>query len=350
MAKKLKKKLKKKSKIGISLFVVIVLLGIGGYYYLHLSKEEEPTPAEAKTQTPVEVKKLNIIDEDSNIRPYAIMVNNIVDARKNHAGLQDAYIVYELIVEGGITRYLALFKDVDTARIGSVRSSRHYFLDYAMENDAIYVHHGQSPQAAADFKTLKLDRIEVAEGKTGWRDKTLGVATEHTLFTSIEKLNTVTSLRKEMNKDLLLNYSIEEINLEELEGSKEAKNVSIRYSSSLNNIYEYDSVNKIYKRTINSTPHVDGITKKQYTVKNIITYQVPNGQIKNDEKNRQELNNIGSGSGWYITNGYAVPITWSKTSRSAQTVYKYQNGKEIDVNDGNTWIHIQPKDQTLNIS
>ena len=68
-----------------------------------------------------------------------------------------------------------------------------------------------------------------------------------------------------------------------------------------------------------------------------------------DAKGRQELENIGKGEGYYITDGYAVPITWEKTSRSAQTVYRYKNGKEIKVNDGNTYIQIQPINQKLDI-
>lgn len=117
------------------------------------------------------------------------MINNISVARPLQSGLQDAYLMYEIIVEGGITRYMALFMDQNTTRIGSIRSARHYFLDYALENDAIYVHHGQSPQAQSDFSALGVDRIVVDNSKTGWRDKSLNVASEHTLFTSIEKLN-----------------------------------------------------------------------------------------------------------------------------------------------------------------
>ena len=59
---------------------------------------------------------------------------------------------------------------------------------------------------------------------------------------------------------------------------------------------------------------------------------------------REELNNIGTGKGYYITDGYSIPITWTKTSRNEQTVYKKLNGEEITVNDGNTFIQIAPKD------
>ena len=130
---------------------------------------------------------LSIVNLNSKSRPYAVMINNIGVARPLQSGLQDAYIIYELIVEGGLTRYLALFMDQNTERIGSIRSARHYYLDYALENDAIYVHHGQSPQAQSDFSKLGIDRVVADASKTGWRDKSLNVSSEHTLFTNIEK-------------------------------------------------------------------------------------------------------------------------------------------------------------------
>lgn len=111
---------------------------------------------------------MKIVDLSSNTRPYAVMINNHPSARQNHAGLQDAYLIYEMIVEGGMTRYMAVFKDKDTAKIGSVRSSRHYFLDYAMENDAMYVHWGWSPQAQSDISTYGINNINglTYEGNT----------------------------------------------------------------------------------------------------------------------------------------------------------------------------------------
>ena len=102
--------------------------------------EEKSNNNEEVVPNEPEEKTLQIVDTNSTSRPYAVMINNINVARPLQSGLQDAYIIYEIIVEGGITRYMALFLDQDTERIGSIRSARHYFLDYALENDAIYVH------------------------------------------------------------------------------------------------------------------------------------------------------------------------------------------------------------------
>ena len=329
----------------LSLLLLFVLL-CGG-----CNKKEESIPEEKEPEKTVEVKKLKIVDEESKSRPYAIMINNLGVARPLQSGLQDAYIIYEMIVEGGLTRYMALFMDQNTERIGSIRSARHYYIDYALENDAIYVHHGKSPQAQADFGLLNGSRIEVDESKTGWRDKSLNVAYEHTLFTNIEKLNSgLGNKRKTRNKDLLLNYSVESVNLSEKENAKVANKVTVKYSNSVTSSYEYDEVNKVYKRSVNGKAHTDYVTKEQYTFKNIIAYDVKNSRISGDTKDRQTLDNIGKGKGYFISEGYAVPITWEKKDRSSQTIYKYEDGTEIIVNDGNTFIQIYPKSGALTIN
>lgn len=336
----------------IIVLVVLTLLG-GGLYYI-LSPEDDKPSIIKKSTTTTTTKVVKIVNEKTESRPFAIMINNAPAARPVQSGLQDAYIVYEIIVEGGITRYMALFLDQNTARIGSIRSSRHYFLDYALENDAIYVHCGYSPQARADFSKLGVDRIEAGTSSNSWRDKELrsqGYAYEHTLFTSIEKLNNnVGKKRTKRNNDLLLNYTVDEVDLSKMENAKPANEVLIKYSNVNKTGYTYDAENKVYKRTVNGKEHVDYVTKNQYTVKNIITYQVKNTTIEGGGKGRQTIDNIGSGTGYYITDGYAVPITWTKPSRKSQTVYKYTNGEEIKFNDGNTFIQIQPTNQELTIN
>ena len=347
---------KNKKPIFITICIVALLaitasiLWVSGVFASDKDNTENNNNEEVVPNEPEE-KTLQIVDTNSTSRPYAVMINNINVARPLQSGLQDAYIIYEIIVEGGITRYMALFLDQDTERIGSIRSARHYFLDYALENDAIYVHHGQSPQAQSDFSRLDVDRIVVDNSKTGWRDNTLNVATEHRLFTSIEKLNSgLGNVRTERDNDLLLNYSIDELDLSSYVGAIPANNVTIKYSGYITNTYEYDSESGVYKRFVNGEEHTDYVTKEQYIFKNIITYQVDNYTLNDGEnKGRQDIENIGEGTGYYISGGYAVPITWEKSSRTSQTKYYLENGEELVVNDGNTFIQIQPEGQTLTI-
>ncbi len=295
-------------------------------------------------------KKLKILDIESKSRPYAVVINNIGDARGYQSGLQDAYIIYEMISERGITRFLALFMEQNTKRIGSIRSARHYFLDYVLENDAIFVHHGQSELARRDFQNLNIDRIEVGDPKTAWRESELPIPSWHTLFTNIENIDKgLSNINTKRNKELLFNYSISEIDLSSKDDFITANDITVNYSYEVNNFYEYDAELKLYKRFVNNYQHKDYITGEQYTFKNIIIVKNQYDPIVNDSEGRNNLLNIGTFEGYYITNGYAVPIKVIKKNRASKTIYQYLNGEEITLNDGNTFIQIQPIGQELKI-
>ena len=336
---------RKKSKKRIWLILILlVLIGFGGFYLFNNFDEVK----EKVTEEPI--KKLKIVDEDSKTRPVAVMINNNHVAWP-HAGLNDAYLAYEILAEGGITRIMALFKDKDTEIIGSVRSARPYYLDYALENDAIYVHYGWSDKAKSDISSLGVDNINgLTASDVFWRDTSLNKATEHTVFTSMKKINEYSKEHgydRDTNKDLLLNYSVDEIDLSKREDAIKADTVFMKYSYYTTTSYEYDSDKKVYKRYMSDTPHMDAVTDEQYTFKNIIITPIETHTY--DSYGRLELDNIGSGEGYFITLGYAIPITWSKDSRSSQTVYKNMDGEEIKVNDGNTFIQITPPSEEVKI-
>lgn len=336
-----------KKKIVIMLLLLCTLLtGCGKDTYGPVKPGETGNKDNKDNNEPVVNQKLKIVDVNSKSRPVAVMINNLSAARPVQSGVMDAYIVYEIIVEGGITRYMAVYKDKDTAKIGTVRSSRDYYLDYALENDAIYVHFGWSPQAQELIGKLGVNNINGLYDNAFWRDNPMNLAYEHTAYTSMDKIMKVAKnkgYRLTSEKDLLLNYSADEVSIENEESSLKADNVSIRYSNVVTTSYKYNPTDKLYYRSVNGSVQKDYVTKKQYTTKNIIISYVDNGNISNDNKGRQELNNIGTGKGYYITDGYSIPITWTKTSRNEQTVYKKLNGEEITVNDGNTFIQIAPK-------
>ena len=347
---KIKKKQKKKKFI-----VIVLLLLIGSLVFFAISKGKNNDAVLGNVLHKEKKRTLKVIDLDSDSRPLAIMINNHPEARKYHTGLQEAYIVYEIIVEGGYTRLMGIYKDANLEKVGSIRSARHYFLDYALENDAIFVHWGWSPQAEVDITKLGMDNINGLsyEDVYFYRDNNLNVAYEHRGFKNSQLLNEAIKklrYRQTTNVKSLLDYSIDEVDLSSDESAMVANNVSINYSNLVMTSYSYDATKKVYLRSVNDEKHVDYKTKEQYTAKNIIVYQVENHKIANDGKGRQDLENIGSGTGFYITDGYAIPIKWEKGTRSAQTKYLDLNGNEIKLNDGNTFIQIQPSGKELMIS
>lgn len=349
----------KKRKYMLTLVIVIIFLAIPIYFFT--SKQNMPKKQLDGKKEIKEKKKLTIVNEDSNQRPIAIMLDNNI-GNNSHAGLQDSYINYEIIVEGGLTRIMAIFKDKDVPLIGPVRSSRHYFLDYSLESDSIYAHFGWSPYAERDIKNLNINNINgLYDDQCFWRDKT--IASPHNVFTSTEKLY---NCAKEKNYSLvtdswkLLNYKADPVILNEKiektvtnketgekekqeeykEGLLTANQVTIPYSNYQTRSYTYDPERKVYLRFMNNKPHTDKTTGVQLYYKNIIIENVANKSI--DSYGRQDLTTDTTGTGYYITNGYALPIIWTKDSRRVKTKYTYQDGSKVKLNDGNTFIQIEP--------
>lgn len=342
----------KKMLIAIIIILIIIISVLLGkmFYRVCLEKSQrmnnfiENIPNIANTSMTQE-KQVKIFN--GNQRPIAVMIDNVGSARPQ-AGLNDAYIVYEIIVEGKQTRLMALFQNKELNKIGPIRSSRHYFLDYALENDAIYVHFGWSPKAKNDINSLDVDNINgISESsKSFWRvrDK----SAPHNVVISTDKILDIADrkgYRTTSNKESVLNYVTDEIELEE---GRTATNITIPYSSSYKVTYKYDDETKRYTRGYNKTTQKDWDTKELVTTKNIIITFAKNYVLNDGSgKDRQDLSNVGTLDGYYITNGKAIKIKCYKSSRKAQTVYRDLEGNEIDVNDGNTFIQIVPIDSKV---
>ena len=349
---------RKKKKVMLGLFILIAIL-IAVVVVLYINREKVadiPIINNIVEKIEEPPKKVQVIDLESNTRPFAVMINNNSAVWKYQSGLNDAYIVYEMLVEGGITREMAVFKGANVPKIQSVRSSRHYFLDYALENDAVYVHWGWSPQAQSDISSLKINNINglTYEGTYFFRDSTIkGIGIEHKGYTSSESINkAIANLKYRSTTEAkpLLKYDVDSIDMDSIPDVQNASYVEVKFSGYHTSKWYYDEDTKVYKKKQNSTDMIDYNSNKPFTAKNIITYQIGYSGIPGDTYGRLNASNIGNGSGYYITEGKAVPIKWSKSSRSEQTKYTLEDGTELTVNDGNTYIEIQPKGQSIKIS
>ena len=325
--------------------VIITAAGILGYK-IFLGNEESVISLGADiienetTEPPVIEKEVEIYKGTS--RPVAVMIDNHKSALPQ-GGINEAYMVYEIIVEGGESRLMALFKGENAEKIGPVRSARHYFLDYAMENDAIYVHYGWSPQAESDIESLEINNINgiFESEKYFWRTK--DKSAPHNVATNMESILQVAQnkgYRITSTKSSVLNYVTDEVNLEE---GVPATTITIPYSSSNVVEYTYDEQTQRYIRTSHGILNEDWTTGEEITTKNIIITFAKNTTINDGEnKGRQTIYNVDNLEGYYITNGKAIQITCEKTTRNSQTIYKDLEGNEIEVNDGNTFVQICP--------
>ena len=349
-------------------FVVIILVallfsltGCGKEKVEDIVLETEQGQVEEKT----EGKELEIKEEakapefeifNGNDRPIAFMIDNNKNAQPQ-ASLNSTYLVYEIIVEGGESRLMALFKGKVADEVGPIRSARHYFIDYAMENDALYAHLGMSPQAQATFQEFGIQHINGQVYDTGkartdtslyWRAK--HKKAPHNAYTNTESILEVAKgygWKTTSDKKPVLNYVTEEVELNS-EDAFAVQSVKIPYTKSHVVEYKYNSETGRYTRWSKGKKMFDEMTSEEVTTKNLIITLAENYTLDDGEdKGRQDVLTIGSLEGYYITNGKAIKIKCNKASRFEQTKYVDLNGNEIKVNDGNTWINVCPIDAEL---
>ena len=296
----------KKTMILLIVLAILVVIAGGLLIYKIVSNKKAVPVIEDANNSESENSGALVVQQQKNIkifngndRSIAVMIDNHSGAWPQ-ANLNKAYMVYEIVVEGGETRLMALFKGQNLEKIGPVRSSRHYFLDYALENDAIYVHHGWSPQAQRDISSLGVNNINgIQESSSNfWRVK--DKSAPHNLFTSTESILKIAERKgysKTSNKKSVLNYVSNEVEMPST--AINATSVTIPHSNLQTVKYEYDEQTKTYKRYARNKLQTDYITGEPVTTKNIIITMCENYTLDDSEnKGRQGLKNIGTFKGY----------------------------------------------------
>jgi len=309
-------------------------------------KEEENVEATYGTVVnPGEITTLPEVKEKESpfgSRPLSITVENSEGARPQ-SGLDKANIVYEVLAEGGITRFLAIYYDQDAEEVGPIRSARPYFVSKSLEHQAIYVHVGGSEEAYNFIKEENIDDInEFVDFQPFWRstDRT----PPHNLYTSTIKL------RKEANKlgyiEMIKKQEYQfEINRNEKLTGRETDSIVIPYNSTYTVSYQYQPESMKYIRFVNSEPHIDAKTKKQLAVDNIIIQFAETKII--DQEGRLAVDFVGKGIGLLFFKGNSTEITWEKPDLRARTLFLDKEGNRIALTPGNVWIQIVPSGLTV---
>ena len=107
---------------------------------------------------------------------------------------------------------------------------------------------------------------------------------------------------------------------------------------------EYDESEQVYKYSEYGKAHVDpGNDNTQLAFKNLLLQSCDFEQL--DEHGYMIYNCIASNQdGYYVTNGEAIPITWTKTTETSPTRYYDMSGNEIKINTGKTYVALVPSD------
>ncbi len=363
-----KKKSRSNNKKTVIILVVVLVLALmsGVVYFCYDKYVEVPQvgvnsslQGEKKTKSSTESKYKNPLtglDMDVEYvknRPYAIMINNI-DLAQPLLGVSQADVMYECLVEGGITRILAVFQTPkEVTQIGSIRSARPDFINLAQGLDAIFFHIGGSSQAQQMLENTSIDSFDLGtHTDMMWRDQQRmdNLGTEHSALTSGQKLmdgvlNDATRTKTKSSYTFKQEFSDDKSQV--LEGV-DAKNITATFSNYKNTNFLYDEDEKEYLVYQFGTPQMDANAGVQNSRKNVIILSVNYYQI--DDEGHMGMDLVGhSGDGKYISMGKSIDIKWSKTSETEPIRYKTSDGQDLIMIPGQSYICTIPLDKNIDI-
>jgi len=316
--------------------------------------EEEPQTSATQTQEPepsvtVEAGSPTTgLPGNTEYKPVAVMIENSSAARPQ-TGIQAADIVYEAPVESSITRFMCIFNDNYPEVVGPVRSARIYYVKWQQEWDAAFVHYG-GPQDegresyiygdnAASVK-VRINGVWGRDSKFFWRSSARSAP--HNAYTNVAvDVGQIDYTQVALNT--LLFSSTKDY------GTSTATRIGIPFSSSNKYFveYNYDSGKDVYVRSMSGKKFTDAATGNAVEVTNVIVQYANVYVIKNDSGGRKNIDLVGEGKAEFFIGGKHITGTWKKTSYDSGTVFYDDNGKQIELHPGNTWIHIQPDTNTI---
>lgn len=294
--------------------------------------------------------------QDKSARPVAVMINNAKIALPQY-GLSNADIIYEAVTEGGITRMMALYSDInDIDRVGPVRSARTQFVQLMLPLNAIYVHIGSSTTAGAMLNAYSYQDIDgIYLGSLAFEydiELAKTKSSEHCWFTNKDLIKAGINKTGIMTKNNFypafefVPYGSEKRVL----STDGANTVSYRYSSYADVSFTYDSESGRYKKDAFGTPHIDAATKEQIAFDNVFVL-VANVGIEEQNGILPDFDYSG-GTGYYFHGGKYDNITWEKGEPEYPLVMYSSDGSVLKVNTGTSYVGIIAKEQeeTLKIT
>lgn len=271
--------------------------------------------------------------------PLAVMVENYPGVREYTVGLDKAKIVYEALVEGGYTRYLAVFDPTNVSKIGPIRSARPYFIHWAEEFGGAYLHIGGSDEAQAYLRnSSKVINIDENEGENViWRDE--NYLAPHDAFTSTKRIYDKV---KNYQWKKQIQESFFKFKLKEYPSKTPIQEILIDFSIPIYHVsWKYNVTENTYER------YIAGLKQEGIAAKNIIIQILPNSLIEDDEKGRLDMSVLGSGKAIYFIDGERIEGVWKKADFGEKTLFVDLENKEIRLNKGQTWVEIVDFEQKI---
>lgn len=328
------------------IIVLIILASIaGGYFFLFKHSSPQTSSASANAEPEKQTYHAmngKLVDRQAaDQRPIAVIIENYPDARPQ-SGLADADIVYEVLAEGGITRFLALFHSKDAQNIGPIRSARLYFADIANQWGALFAHVGGSDEALQAIDSQRFTGLADANEYFNelYFHRIQSKSAPHNVYTSIKNLRELIADRK---LSQIAEFTAWQFSNDTPQTAPTASTISIDFSLKEYQVgYAYNTATNNYTRTLAGKTHLDANTNTAIQAKNIIVQFVNAEAIPNDPKLRISIDLQNGGKSILFKDGIVSEGTWKR--QESQITYYDATGKQIELNRGQTWVELVPND------
>ena len=314
----------------------------------------EPTPS--PTPTPFyDPLSGEVIEEDISMdRPWAVMINNLQQALPQ-CGVSEAELLYEIPAEGGITRMMAVFTDISgVEKLGSMRSIRPYYGEVGMSYDAIIVHAGGSEAGYSLLRDNDWDHLdgvrETYAAAPFQRDPDrMQYGVEHSLFANGPKLIEAAEEKGfafEHDGEYDYGLSFDDDAAEQC--TDEAEFAQINFNSYKYTRFRYNAGEGVYYAEQYGEPYMDADYDVQLSFANLLFLQTEIKVI--DSYGRLDVELTGEGSGWFVTGGRCVEITWQRDGLTSPFHYYLADGSELSLSPGHSYIGIMGNDAGCTVS
>lgn len=271
-------------------------------------------------------------------RAVAVMINNHPKARPQ-SGLYSADVVYELLAEGNVTRFLAIFQSEQPETIGPVRSARDYYIELSKGFNSLYVAHGWSPEAKRMLEAGEVDSLNglFFDGTLFWRS-TDRVA-PHNSYISFENIEKGVEKKGYDLEQRPQAYSfLTEDEITAITGDKgESVNIAYDSSSTWTVKYVYNKEKEKYERYSGDVQTADKETATPVLIDNVFVVEMDHKII--DSAGRRKINVTSGGKGFLMQKGVQREVEWQNIDGR---IIPFKNGEEVGFVPGKTWINIVP--------
>jgi len=348
---------------------VIVDVTADPEYYVYIPELEEPRfeePGDAHLLTPdtgimttCPLTGMPLDEARAQNRPLAVVIANCVESVPMN-GVYHADVIYEILVEGGMTRMLAVFQDFsEVQKVGSIRSARHYTVELAHSHNAFLIHAGGSQPYAynliAALGVTNFDEVGGVRREIFFRDRQRipgrRLDSLHSVVTTNER---VARFFPQFDLDLEHDPDFEQgwvfsDDATPANGSPATRAVVQFTTGGKSTTFTFDENENAYFVNQFRRDFVDANNALRPSFANVIVLRTSVTAMPGDGAGRQDMVTIGEGEGYFLHGGRYVPITWSREDRDSPFVFTNMDGSLLELGRGSTYICIIPNNVSIDI-